>query len=152
MSVTTCTPRVGERVGEPVGVARCEQHVADRGQHADLVLLRPALDQAEQSLLRAERVDGGGAALRDPEDPPVAARTLHGGGGVDRLVRAVEGADAEVDDPDGGPFGGQRRPGLAPGQPQGGRLQARQPARRHEPTVDSGRSSFATFGLLTSAS
>ena len=95
--------RVGERRGEPGGLLGREQHVAHRGEDGDVVLLRPALDQAEQALLQAERLDGRGPALGDAEDAPVAAVALDRLGGVDGLVRAMEGADAQVDDPDGGP-------------------------------------------------
>ena len=52
-------------------------------------------------------------------------------GGVDRLVGAVERADAEVDDADGGPLG-ERRARRAAEAAQGRWLEAWQPAGRHE--------------------
>ncbi len=102
--------RVGDRLAQAVGLARGEQHVADRRDDRDRVLLRPALEDAEQPVLRAERVDRRRPPLRDAEDAPVAARALDRLGGVDGLVGAVERADAEVDDADGGPLG---KPGRA---------------------------------------
>ena len=123
--------RVGDRLAQAVGLARGEQHVADRRDDRDRVLLRPALEHAEQPVLRAERVDRRRPPLRDAEDAPVAARALDRLGGVDGLVGAVERADAEVDDADGGPLG-ERRARRAAEAAQGRWLEAWQPAGRHE--------------------
>ena len=141
---------VGDRLGEAVGLLRREQDVADGCDHRDRVLLRPALDDAEQALLRGERLDGRGTALGDAEDAPVAALPLDRLGRVDRLVRAVERADAEVDDADGGPLGEPGARAAAEAAQRRG-LEPRQPAGRHEPTGAIG-SSLATLGAVTIAS
>ena len=117
---------VGERLGQPARLARSEQDVADRRVDGDDVLLRPAVDDAEEPVLRDERIDRGRPALRDAEDAPVAARALDRLGGVDGLVGAVEGADPQVDDADGRPLG-EDRPRTAAEPAEGRRVQPGEP-------------------------
>ena len=92
------------------------------------------------------------AALRDPEDPPIPGVALQRLRRVDRLVRAVERADAEVDDAD------LRTRAQAGARAAAAALErvGREPRPRaggHDlPTGDTGSSSRVNLGAVTIAS
>ena len=95
------------------------QRLAQHPDHGRRLLHPVVLDHAVEAVLRPERVAHGGAAQARPADRPRARRVRERTLGQDRLVRAVEGAEAEVDDADLGlerGRGWQRHPGRDVGE------------------------------------
>ena len=79
-----------------------QQRLADDADHARPLVRPVVLDQRVEAVLRPERVAHGRAAQARPADRPGSRRHGERALGEDRLVRAVEGAEAEVDDADVG--------------------------------------------------
>ena len=96
-----------------------EQRLAEHPDHGRHLVHPVVLDHAVEAVLRPERVAHGGAAQARPADRPRSRRVRERALGQDRLVRAVEGAEAEVDDADLGVERGrgwQRHPGRDVGE------------------------------------
>ena len=95
----TRVPGAAIRSRTDVGVGLGPVQLAHGADHPQALARAVALGQRVEPVLWGELLDDGRAALADPADAPVTA----GGGdrvlGVDRLVGAVKGADAEVHDP-----------------------------------------------------
>ena len=89
-----------EAVAQRVGLLGGHERLAHDAHHARAILLRPALEQREEPVLLGQRVDHRTAAPARPADAPRAGLGRDGVLGVDGLVRAVEGAEAEVHDAD----------------------------------------------------
>lgn len=82
--------------------ARCGDHAVDAGDDPCLSAVWAAFEECVQPVLRIQRIGNLGAARADATNPPVTAGCGQRVVGVDGLVRAVEGAVAEMDDPDTG--------------------------------------------------
>ena len=100
VSVTTWVPGAAQPVAQRVRLLGGHERLAHGADHAHAVLLGAALEHAVEPVLLGERVDHRTAAAAGPADPPRARLRRHGVLGVDGLVRAVERAQAEVDDAD----------------------------------------------------
>ena len=117
-------PRVGrgEAFGQPLGRSGGDDHLADRADQADgFALARPFGDGVE-AVLRRHLVMHAARAQRGGRNRPIAVARRHRVVGIDRLMRAVERAQADMDDAD--PL---RRPVIAEasdalGQRRGGRF------------------------------
>ncbi len=79
-----------------------EQRLADDADHARPLVRAVVLDQGVEAILRPERVAHGRAAQARPADRPGSGRHRERALGEDRLMRAMEGAEAQVDDADVG--------------------------------------------------
>lgn len=94
--------RLGKFFQQRLGAVLGEQHAADGADHADLgVRLVAQLVEGVEVVLGGQGVVHGAvvAAQAGAADSPVEGfAAVHQGVGVGRLVRAVEAADADVDD------------------------------------------------------
>ncbi|SVJ64414.1 Uncharacterised protein [Klebsiella pneumoniae] len=94
--------RLGKFFQQRLGAVLGEQHAADGADHADLgVRLVAQLVEGVEVVLGGQGVVHGAvvAAQAGAADRPVEGfAAVHQGVGVGRLVRAVEAADADVDD------------------------------------------------------
>ncbi len=82
-------------------IVRQRKHLTQRAHNYRLHPLRPAFDNAIQAVLRHQRIAFRHVALqRDTTDRPVAAGGKHCLFRINRFVRPVEIADAQMDDPD----------------------------------------------------
>ena len=133
--------RRGDRAEHVGGVGARERDVAQRSDEPQRRLGGALGQDAVEAVLRRELLHDAGAALRDAEDAPaVLARRRGRVLGEHRLVRPVERAQAEVDQPDAhvrGVDGGRLHPGRQPGVAEG---RAREPGRAgrggHSPAAD----------------
>ncbi len=76
-----------------------DQHPLHCGDHAQLVACRRARDQRVQAILRTQLFSDRARTQRYADDTPVALAVRHGVVGIDGLVGAMEGTDAEMHDP-----------------------------------------------------
>ena len=70
--------------------------------HARSLVRAVVLDQGVEAILRPERVTHGRTAQARPADRPGSGRHRERTLGQDRLVRTMEGAEAQMDDADVG--------------------------------------------------
>ena len=89
--------RIGHAGEEPLAIRRHDEKLGDGADDAVAGALGAGDGQRVEAVLRGQRVAGGGAAQACGDDAP---RRVGGQQVVDhrRLVGAVEGADAEMDD------------------------------------------------------
>ncbi|GAB3936521.1 hypothetical protein GCM10027614_13160 [Micromonospora vulcania] len=88
--------RVGEQRHHGVRVAGGVPHTAERAHHPGGAAGGGEGADAEQVVLRGERLDQGGAARGDRDDAPVPAGRADRRLGIDGLVGPVERAEPEV--------------------------------------------------------
>jgi hypothetical protein len=88
---------IGERRDHPLGRLGRHQRVVDRSDQVPPAGRAALLDDVE-AVLRDERVADRRRPQRDADDAPARIARRHRVVGIDRLVRAVERAEAEMDD------------------------------------------------------
>src|SRR5690606_16420970 len=88
----------GDARDDRFAVLTGDQDFPDRADYARCGFASAALGQRVEPVLRVELFGDDGGAEGDAADRPVAFATVHREIGVPSLVRAVECADAEVDD------------------------------------------------------
>jgi hypothetical protein len=93
----------GEPLPDALAVFAGEEHLANAADDAPANSVRALLDRRVQALLRHEAVADAGCAQADATDAERAARVRDRVVGEDRLVRAMERADAEMHDADAEP-------------------------------------------------
>ena len=89
---------IGQRVEQSRWIARRDEDRSDRAYDTQLLAVTAALGERVETVRRLQRIMGRGALQRGADDAPV--RFAGGEAAVDigRLVRAVEGANAEMHD------------------------------------------------------
>ena len=96
----TDDPGVGRsnRDDHLVALLRCHQHLLHRTDQRHRRVIARSFGQRIKSVLRVHLIGHPGGPQRDNGDRPVLVSGVDRLVGIDRLVRVVERADAEVDD------------------------------------------------------
>ena len=88
----------GQRRDDGGGIARRDDHALHCADQAGMRAAAAAFRHSEQAVLRFHLIRDIARSQRYAGDAPIAVARRHGIVGIDRLMRAVKSADAEMDD------------------------------------------------------